>query len=109
MSATSGSHHPATAEAWPELPSLEEWEETLAAVHLWSQVVGKVRLALAPWINHSWGSALYVTTRGLSTSPIHYGGGTFEIEFDFQSHALRIERARLGHGVGFHVGGGFLS
>lgn len=75
---------------WPELPPLEAWEETRAAVHLWSQVVGKVRLALGPWINHSWGSALYVTTRGLTTSPIHYGGGTFEIEMDFQSHALRI-------------------
>ena len=82
--------HDAPADAWPELPPLDEWEETRAAVHMWSQIVGKVRLALGPWVNHSWGSALYITTRGLSTSPIHYGGGTFEIEFDFRSHALRI-------------------
>jgi hypothetical protein len=84
----------AAADAWPELPRLEAWEETRAAVHLWSQVVGKVRLELGPWVNHSWGSALYVTTRGLSTSPIHYRGDSFEIEFDFQNHALRIVTSR---------------
>lgn len=88
LPASSARHAP--ADAWPELPRLEAWEETRAAIHLWSQIVGKVRLALGPWVNHSWGSALYVTTRGLSTSPIHYHGGSFEIEFDFQSHALRI-------------------
>ena len=95
MSAPSHHHHEtAPRDAWPVLPPLEEWEETRAAVHMWSQVVGKVRLALAPWVNHSWGSTLYVTTRGLSTSPIHYRGESFEIEFDFQSHALRITTSR---------------
>lgn len=81
-------------DAWPTLPSLDEWEGTRAAVHLWSQIVGKVRLGLSPWVNHSWGSTLYVTTRGLSTSPIPYRGQSFEIEFDFQSHALRISTSR---------------
>jgi hypothetical protein len=60
-------------------------------VHLWSQIVGKVRLQLAPWVNHSWGSTLYVTPRGLTTSPIHHGGELFQIDLDFRSHALRIE------------------
>lgn len=86
-------HDTVPRDAWPALPPLEEWEETRAAVHMWSQVVGKVRLALAPWVNHSWGSALYVTTRGLSTSPIHHHGESFEIELDFQNHALRISTA----------------
>ena len=76
--------------AWPDLP-LDAWSETYATLHLWTQVVGKVRLAQTPWVNHSWHVTLYVTARGLSTSPIPYGTRTFEIEFDFVAHQLTIE------------------
>ncbi len=71
------SAYPAPAEAWPELPPLEAWEETRAAVHLWSQVVGKVRLELGPWVNHSWGSALGVlyTARFPETVAAYVGSG----------------------------------
>ena len=75
---------------WPELPPLAHWQDTLSTVHLWTQIVGKIRLERGPWINHSWGTALYVTTRGLTTSPIPYGNTTFSIDFDFVDHALRI-------------------
>src|SRR3546814_17248601 len=57
---------------------------------MWVQIVGKIRLALSPWLNHSWGSTLYVTANGLTTSPIPAGDGSFDIEFDFVHHALRI-------------------
>ena len=80
-----------THEAWPELPPLADWQDTAATLHMWTQVVGKVRLELAPWINHSWGCALYVTARGLTTSPIPYGGRTFAIDLDFVEHEARIE------------------
>lgn len=76
-------------DAWPELP-LEAWQDTYATLHLWTQIVGKIRLARAPWQNHSWHSTLYVTTRGLSTSPIPDGTNTFEIDFDFLRHQLDI-------------------
>jgi hypothetical protein len=76
--------------AWPQLPPLEDWKDTLATLHMWTQVVGKIRLELAPSINHSWGIALYVTTRGLTTSPIPQGGRTFAIDFDLLDHVLRI-------------------
>lgn len=79
----------ACAEAWPSLP-LEAWRDTCATLHLWTQIVGKIRLAQTPWINHSWHATLYVTARGLSTSPIPYGQLAFEIEFDFVEHRLRI-------------------
>jgi hypothetical protein len=81
---------PQSSTAWPALPQLDEWQDTLTTVHMWSQIVGKIRLAQAPWINHSWGVALYVTTRGLTTSPIPYETGTFAIDFDFVHHVLRI-------------------
>ncbi len=84
--ATSGTPN----EAWPELPALEEWQDTFDTLHMWTQIAGKIRLALAPKVNHSWGSALYVTTRGLTTSPIPFGTRTFAIDFDFLSHELRI-------------------
>ena len=64
---------------WPALP-YEEWKDTLATLHLWTQIVGKIRLALTPWINHWWHVPLYVTARGLTTSPIPYGTRTFEID-----------------------------
>src|SRR5215468_7257995 len=74
---------------WPELP-YKAWKETRETLHLWTQIVGKVRLALTPWLNHSWHVPLYVTARGLTTSPIPDAGDTFEIEFDFIDHFLRI-------------------
>jgi hypothetical protein len=79
----------ATPNAWPEF-SYPAWKETGQTVHLWTQIVGKVRLALTPWLNHSWHVPLYVTTRGLGTSPIPYGSRNFEIEFDFHRQELQI-------------------
>jgi len=75
--------------AWPELPTAA-WRETYETLHLWTQIVGKIRLARAPWLNHSWHVALYVTARGLTTSPIPDGARTFQIDLDFIDHALRI-------------------
>lgn len=77
-------------DAWPELPPLADWEDTVATVHMWTQVVGKVRLELGPPLNHSWGIALYVTPRGLTTGPVPHGARSFEITLDFVAHALRI-------------------
>jgi hypothetical protein len=78
------------AGAWPSLP-FEEWRETLATLHMWTQVVGKVRLARAPHVNHWWQVPLYVTARGLTTSPVPYGRRTFQVDFDFIDHRLRVE------------------
>lgn len=78
------------AEAWPSLP-LEAWSDTCATLHMWTQIVGKIRLAQSPWINHSWHVTLYVTTRGLTTSPIPYGNRTFQIDFDFINHQVTIQ------------------
>ena len=74
---------------WPELP-YPEWKETCETLHLWTQVVGKVRLALTPWLNHSWHVPFYVNARGLTTSPIYYGDRALEIVFDFNRHVLEI-------------------
>src|SRR4029078_1498710 len=74
---------------WPELPTAA-WRDTYATLHLWTQIIGKVRLAKAPWLNHSWHVALYVTPRGLTTSPVPDGARTFQIDFDFIDHALYI-------------------
>ena len=74
----------------PMLPPLTDWQDTCTTVHMWTQVAGKVRLMLSPDINHGWGSTLYVTTHGLTTSPIPYGDFTFAIDFDFIEHLLRI-------------------
>jgi hypothetical protein len=78
---------------WPDLP-LTMWAETCATLHLWTQVVGKIRLAHAPMINHWWQVPLYVTCRGLTTSPIPYGGTSFQIDFDFVSHTLVIQTSK---------------
>jgi hypothetical protein len=75
---------------WPELP-LEAWSDTCATLHRWTQIVGKIRMVQTPWINHSWHVTLYVTARGLTTSPIPYGTRTFQIDFDFVDHRLVIE------------------
>jgi hypothetical protein len=81
---------PASSPAvWPELPTAA-WRETCATLQLFTQVVGKIRLARSPWLNHSWQVTLYVTSRGLSTSPIPDGHRNFEIEFDFIDHALKV-------------------
>src|SRR5512143_988952 len=73
---------------WPELP-YAAWKDTYATLHLWTQIVGKIRLTQTPWVNHSWQVTLYVSPRGLTTSPIPYGERTFELEFDFLQHVLR--------------------
>ena len=75
---------------WPELV-LEEWQGTLATLHMWTQIVGKIRLALTPLVNHWWNVPLYVSARGLTTSPMPYEDRIFEIEFDFIDHKLRID------------------
>src|SRR5206468_12385334 len=75
---------------WPSLP-LEEWKDTYATLHRWTQIVGKIRLALSSWINHSWHVTLYVTARGLTTSPIWHGTRAFQIDFDFIDHQLLIQ------------------
>ena len=77
---------------WPSL-DYAAWRDTCATLQLWTQIAGKIRLALGPWINHSWGVTLYVTSRGLTTSLIPYGARAFEIEFDFIRHQLRITTA----------------
>ena len=77
------------ATPWPPLP-LEEWSDTHATLHMWLQIVGKVRLKQAPWVNHSWHTTLYVTPCGLTTSAMPYGDRAFEIEFDFREHALHV-------------------
>jgi len=81
---------------WPLLP-LAAWADTYATLHMWSQVVGKVRLALAPPVNHWWHVALYVTARGLTTSAIPYRGGAFEMSFDFVDHRLTIDTSEGAH------------
>jgi hypothetical protein len=79
-----------TGKAWPELP-LEAWEDIRATLHMWTQIVGKIRMAQTPLVNHWWNVTLYVTARGLTTSPIPYGSRVFEIRFDFIDHVLLIE------------------
>ena len=74
---------------WPELPTAA-WRETYATLHLWTQIVGKIRLTLSPKINHWWSASLYVSPRGLTTSIVPYGSEAFEIEFDFIDHQLEI-------------------
>ena len=80
---------------WPELP-YAAWQDTCATLHLWTQIVGKIRLAQTPWLNHSWHVPLYVNARGLTTSPIPYEGRAFQIDFDFIDHVLWV-RTSDGH------------
>ena len=75
-------HHPSSALPWPALHYVA-WRDTADTLQRWTQIVGKVRLALTPWLNHGWHVPLYVTARGLGTSAIHVGEGAVEIEFDF--------------------------
>jgi hypothetical protein len=75
---------------WPELP-LDEWQDTYATLHMWTQIVGKIRLAQTPLVNHWWNVPLYVTARGLTTSAMPYEDRTFQIDFDFIDHQLIIK------------------
>ena len=102
--------HGSKPEAWPDLP-YAAWKETCATLHLWTQVVGKVRLARTPWLNHSWHVPLYVTARGLTTSPIPYGQRSFEIAFDLNRARARHHDQRRcppQHGSGAADGRGLL-
>src|SRR3954468_12105633 len=84
---------------WPDL-AYHAWRDTAATLQLWTQIVGKVRLSLTPWLNHSWQVPLYVTARGLGTSPIPVGIENLEIEFDFIGHCLDA-RTSAGHEAAF--------
>jgi len=81
--------HRSTAEDWPVL-SYKDWKPTCTTLHLWTQIVGKARLAQTPWINHSWHATFYLTARGLTTSTISCGPRTFQVDFDFIADTLRI-------------------
>src|SRR5919205_1245058 len=76
-------------DVWPPLP-FAEWKATCKTLHMWTQIIGKIRLSLTPWINHSWHVTLYVSARGLSTGLIAARAGSFDMEFDFVDHLLRI-------------------
>ncbi len=76
--------------AWLSLP-YKSWAETCDALHLWTQIIGKYRVAHTPWVNHSWHAALYVTPRGLATGPVHEGGGCISITLDLVDHRLIAE------------------
>ncbi|TME59241.1 MAG: hypothetical protein E6I54_12525, partial [Chloroflexi bacterium] len=84
---------PNELDLWPSLP-YDEWKDTLHAVHMWTQIVGKIRLAKTPPTNHWWNSALLVTPRGLGTGVVPSGGGAFQIDFDFVAHQLSIITSR---------------
>ena len=84
------------SELWPSLP-LNEWQDTYRTLHMWTQIVGKIRMALSPALNHWWHVALYVSPRGLTTGPVPYPAGIFEIQFDFQNHQVTIGTSEGGH------------
>jgi hypothetical protein len=90
-----------TARSWPPL-NYPAWRDTAATVRLWTQIVGKVRLALSPWLNHGWQVPLYVNARGLGTSLVHAGRRFFEIDFDLVDHRLII-RTPDAHDRGFKL------
>ncbi|MGB7696431.1 MAG: DUF5996 family protein, partial [Nitrososphaeraceae archaeon] len=79
-----------TVNSWPALP-LSEWKDTYDTLHMWTQIVGKIRLALTPKVNHWWNTTLYVSPRGLTTSTMHYNGRLLQIDFNFIDHQLIIE------------------
>ncbi|ORB31099.1 DUF5996 family protein [Mycolicibacterium parafortuitum] len=80
---------PTRLDSWPSL-RVDDWTPTRETLHMWTQIIGKIRLANAPLVNHWWQVTLYVTPRGLTTSAVPHGGRTFDIEFDFIDHELRI-------------------
>jgi hypothetical protein len=81
--------HPSTPADWPAL-RYRDWEPTCTTLHLWTQIVGKARLAQTPWINHSWHATFYLTARGVTTATIPCGARTFQVDFDFLADVLRI-------------------
>src|SRR5215467_11679627 len=83
------------SDVWPEL-SYAAWKETYETLHLWTQIVGKVRLELTPWLNHSWHVTLHLSARGLATPPIPLAGRDLAVEFDFIDHVLWL-RTSDGH------------
>jgi len=82
-------------EPWPPLP-LNEWQDTYRTLHMWTQIVGKIRMVLSPPLNHWWHVTLYVNVRGLTTGPVPYSRGIFEIQFDFLTHSLNISTSEGG-------------
>jgi hypothetical protein len=84
-------------DVWPELP-YQAWKDTCLTLQLWTQIVGKIRLRQTPWLNHSWHVVLYVSSRGLTTSPIPFGDRSFQLDFDFLDHALWISTSDGGRG-----------
>src|SRR5688572_18276534 len=89
MERTTSNIDAASSGTWPALV-YRDWQPTCETLHRWTQIVGKIRLAQTPWQNHSWHATLYVTARGLTTSPIPYQARSFQIDFDFVEHALLI-------------------
>src|SRR6516164_6124743 len=85
--------HMDQAALWPALP-YEEWRDTCQTLHMWTQIVGKVRMELSPFLNHWWHVTLYVTPRGLTTSSIPYSGGNFDVTFDFVEHNLFMRTSK---------------
>jgi hypothetical protein len=80
------------ADEWPALP-FDEWKDTVVTVHMWLQMVGKIRVACVPWVNHQWHVTLHVTSRGLTSRPIPWNGSTFQIDFDFVDHEVLISKS----------------
>src|ERR687884_148179 len=76
--------------SWSQLPSTPVWIDTLETLHLWTQVVGKIRMVQSPWLNHSWSVPLYVSSTGLRTSLVPYDTEAFELAFDFAAHRLDL-------------------
>jgi len=83
------------SQQWPAL-HLNEWQDTYTTLHMWTQIVGKIRMTLSPPLNHWWNVTLYVNSRGLTTGPVPYPPGVFEIQFDFLKHALEISTSEGG-------------
>jgi len=81
------------SEQWPPLP-LQEWQDTYRTLHMWTQIVGKIRMTLSPPLNHWWHVTLYVNSRGLTTGPVPYPPGIFEIQLDFQKHEVTISTSQ---------------
>ena len=90
QSSTPQSSTGADTESWPDLP-FAKWKDTCATLQMWTQIVGKIRRTQTPWINHSWHVPLYLTARGMTTSPMPYGARSFQIDFDFITHRLLIQ------------------
>lgn len=79
-------------ETWPPIP-LDEWQDTCATFHMWTQIVGKIRLRSAPWTNHSWHTTLYVTSRGLTTAAMPHREASFQLDFDLVDHQLLVQKS----------------